>query len=69
MALTEIQEMVTGASRTERKLDIAFAANARSRALNPKGRPGAVEAVTEAEAEKLGATFSEKEGQFPSKKR
>lgn len=46
LALTEIQEMVTGASRPESRLEIAFAASARSQAASPKGRQGAVTAAT-----------------------
>lgn len=60
LALNEMQELVAGASRPEKRLEIAFAASARSRALNPKGQPGAVEASTEAAAQSLGVALSAK---------
>ncbi len=60
LALNEIQELVAGASRPEKRLEIAFAARARSRALNPKGQPGAVEASAEAAAQSLGVALSAK---------
>lgn len=60
LALNEIQELVAGASRLEKRLEIALAASARSRALNPKGQPGAAEATTEAAAESLGVALSGK---------
>lgn len=60
LALNEMQELVAGASRPEKRLEIAFAASARSRALDPKGQPGAVEASTEAAAQSLGVALSAK---------
>lgn len=60
LGLTETQEVVAGASRTQTRLEIAFAASSRSQAASPKGRPGAVTAATKDAADKLAATFSAK---------